>query len=218
MASSELRKRKLEEYEMQLFSFHSRAVYATLKSIVSERILSTIEKMCQTIEKTYKLNSENLTVLKANQKNLETAYFKGAMPHLENIENIVNKYVAVPSNVLLEEDKYQRIQYSDTEFENINQRLEDLQQRAKNATILNTVLKEELQILDQFPISEESVNKMCNVVENLACSDIDENIYQLLEDYKQFSTSLFDTTQITTKIKYNTVDNLKCKEFNLSTL
>lgn len=44
--------------------------------------------MCQTIEKTYKLNSENLTVLKANQKNLETAYFKGAMPHLENIEVI----------------------------------------------------------------------------------------------------------------------------------
>lgn len=59
-----------------------------MKSIVSERILSTIEKMCQTIEKTYKLNSENLTVLKANQKNLETAYFKGAMPHLENIEVI----------------------------------------------------------------------------------------------------------------------------------
>ncbi|XP_033302067.1 protein MIS12 homolog isoform X1 [Bombus vosnesenskii] len=218
MASSELRKRKMEEYEMQLFSFHSRAVYATLKSIVSERILSTIEKMCQTIEKTYKLNSENLTVLKTNQKNLETTYFKGAMPHLKNIENIVNKYVAVPSNVLLEEDKYQRIQYNDTEFENINQRLEDLQQRAKNATILNTVLKEELQTLDQFPISEESVNKMCNVVENLTCSDVNENIYQLLEDYKQFSTSLFDTTQITTKIKYNTVDNLKCKEFDLSTL
>lgn len=83
---------------------------------------------------------------------------------------------------------------------------------------MNTVLKEELQTLDQFPISEESVNKMCKVVENLTCSDVNENIYQLLEDHKQFSTSLFDTTQITTKIKYNTVDNLKCKEFNLSTL
>lgn len=32
MASSELRKRKMEEYEMQLFSFHSRAVYATCKA------------------------------------------------------------------------------------------------------------------------------------------------------------------------------------------
>lgn len=59
-----------------------------MKSIVSERILSTIEKMCQTIEKTYKLNSENLTVLKTNQKNLETTYLKEAMPHLKNIEVI----------------------------------------------------------------------------------------------------------------------------------
>lgn len=31
-ASAELRKRKREEYEMQLFGFHSRAVYATRKS------------------------------------------------------------------------------------------------------------------------------------------------------------------------------------------
>lgn len=32
MASLESRKRKMEEYEMQLFNFHSRAVYATSKA------------------------------------------------------------------------------------------------------------------------------------------------------------------------------------------
>ncbi|XP_043506426.1 protein MIS12 homolog [Frieseomelitta varia] len=218
MASSELQKRKLEEYEMQLFSFHSRAVYATLQNIINERICSTIEKMCETIGKAYELNSENLSLLKTNGKQLERAYFKGAMPQLENIKNVVNKYIAVPSNVLLEEDKHQRIQYSDAEFESLNQRLEDLQERAKKATILNAILKEELQILEQFSISEGDVNKMCDIIENMKCPDIGEKMYQLVEDYKQFSTSLFDTRKITTKMKYNTVDNLKCKEFDLSIL
>ncbi|XP_017758675.1 PREDICTED: protein MIS12 homolog [Eufriesea mexicana] len=217
MASSELQKRKQEEYEMQLFNFHSRAVYATLKNIVSERIHYTIQKMCETIEKTYKLNSENVAILETNQKNLERAYYKGTMPHLENIKNIVNKYIAIPSNVLLEEDKYQRTQYSDTEFENINRTLEVLQQRAKRATVLNTVLKEELRVLEEFPITEENVNKMCNIIENnVKCPNVNEKMYHLVEDYKNLSTSLFDT--ITTKMKYNPVDNLKCKEIDLNSL
>lgn len=217
MASSELQKRKLEEYEMQLFGFHSRAVYATLQNIVNERICSTIEKMCETIGKAYELNSENLSILETNRKQLEKAYFKGAMPQLENIKDVVNKYIAVPSNVLLEEDKHQRTQYSDAEFQSLNQQLEDFQERAKKATILNAILKKELQILEQFPISED-VNKMCDVIENMKCSDIGEKTYQLVEDYKQFSTSLFDARKITTKMKYNTVDNLKCKEFDFSIL
>ncbi|CAL7936519.1 unnamed protein product [Xylocopa violacea] len=204
---------------MQLFSFHSRVVYNTLENIVGERIHSTIKKLCETIEKTYKLNSDNVAILKKNQKQLEKAYCKGARPHLENIKNVVDKYITVPSNVLLEEDKYQRTQYSDTEFENIKQRLEDLQQRAKKATILNYVLQEELEVLEQFPIIEESVDKMCNTIKNGSkCSDINEKIYQLVDDYKSFSANLFDATQKTEKIKYNTVDNMKCRDFDLSTL
>lgn len=83
---------------------------------------------------------------------------------------------------------------------------------------MNAILKEELQILEQLPVSEGDINKMCDVIENMKCPDIGEKMYQLVEDYKQFSTSLFDTRKITTKMKYNTVDNLKCKEFDLSTL
>ncbi|CAK9819070.1 hypothetical protein ANTPLA_LOCUS10056 [Anthophora plagiata] len=219
MASSELQKRKLEEYEMQLFGFHSRAVYAVLKNIINERIYSTIQKMCETIQKTYQLHSENLAVLESNQKCLEKAYGKGARPHLQNIKNIVNKYIAVPSNVLLEEDKCQRIQYSDTEFENLKQRLEDLQQRAKKATILNALLKEEMQILEQLPISEDNVNKICNTLKNdLKCSDINEELYQLAKDYKELSRRVCDATPITEKMKYNTGDNLICNDFDLDNL
>ncbi|CAD1476855.1 unnamed protein product [Heterotrigona itama] len=187
-------------------------LFCIVQNIISERIYSTIEKMCETIEKAYKLNSDNLELLKTNRKQLERAYFKGAMPHLENIKDIVNKYVVVPSNVLLEEDKHQRIQYSDADFESLNRRLEDLQERAKKATILNAILKEELQILEKFPISEGDVNKMCDIIEKMKCPDIGEKMYQSVEDYKQFSTSLFDIRKITTKMKYNTVDNLKCKK------
>ncbi|XP_031832810.1 uncharacterized protein LOC116427053 isoform X1 [Nomia melanderi] len=163
MASTESRKRKLEEYEMQLFGFHSRAVYATMQTVISNRICCTAAKLCETIEKTYKLDSENTKILKKNQRQLEKAYCKGALLHLKSIENIINKYIAVPSNILMDEDKYQRTQYTDAEFNNVKQRLENLQQRAKRATILNAVLKEELEILEKFPISEDSVNEICRL-------------------------------------------------------
>ncbi|XP_012148704.1 uncharacterized protein LOC100878646 isoform X1 [Megachile rotundata] len=218
MASSELRKRKLEEYEMQLFNFHSRAVYATLKNIVHERIHSTISKMCETIKEVYKLDSENVAILKKNQKQLEKLYYEAIVLHLKNIETIVNKYIAVPSNVLLEEDKYQKTQYSETEFQNMKQNLEDLQQRAKRGTILNAALKEEMQILEQVPISKDSVNKMCNIIDiDLKCLDTCNKMYQLVDDYKRFSTGLF-TGPVVDKTKYNAVRNLKCKDFNVNDL
>lgn len=47
----------------------------------------------------------------------------------------MNNYIAVPYNVLLEEDRCQRTQYSDVEFENLKRRLDDLQQRAKRVCI-----------------------------------------------------------------------------------
>lgn len=218
MASSELRKRKLEEYEMQLFNFHSRAVYATLKNIVHERIHITISKMCETIKEVYKLDSENVAILKKNQKQLEKLYYEAIILHLKNIETIVNKYIAVPSNVLLEEDKYQKTQYSDTEFQSMKQKLEDLQQRAKRATILNAALKEEMQIFEQIPISKDSINKMYNIIDtDLKSLDTGDKMYQLVDDYKRFSMGLF-TVPVIDKIKYNNVKNLKYKDFNVDDL
>ncbi|XP_076640688.1 uncharacterized protein LOC143352243 [Halictus rubicundus] len=219
MASTESRKRKREEYEMQLFGFHSRAVFATMQDIIAKRICSTTAKLCKSIEETYKLDNENIKILKKNKKQLERAYCKEALLHLKNIENIANKFVAVPSNVLLEEDKCQRRQYTDTEFKNIKDELEDLQQRAKRATILNATLKEELEILENYPISEDSVNEMQKTVEaGLQCVDISNQVYKLMDDYKQFSTSLYGVITIAEKSKYNTIDNLKCKEIDLNSL
>ncbi|XP_076394268.1 uncharacterized protein LOC100878646 isoform X2 [Megachile rotundata] len=189
-----------------------------MKNIVHERIHSTISKMCETIKEVYKLDSENVAILKKNQKQLEKLYYEAIVLHLKNIETIVNKYIAVPSNVLLEEDKYQKTQYSETEFQNMKQNLEDLQQRAKRGTILNAALKEEMQILEQVPISKDSVNKMCNIIDiDLKCLDTCNKMYQLVDDYKRFSTGLF-TGPVVDKTKYNAVRNLKCKDFNVNDL
>ncbi|KAG9435092.1 hypothetical protein HZU67_03077 [Apis mellifera carnica] len=108
-------------------------IIGKMKYIVNERIHCTIKKMCETIEKAYKLNSEDLAVLKTNQKHLEKAYCKGAIPHLTNIKTIVKKCIAVPSNVLLEEDKCQRIQYNDTEFKNSKSKIRRFTTKSKKS-------------------------------------------------------------------------------------
>lgn len=59
-----------------------------VKNVISDRICSTIEKLCETIEKTYKLKTEKIAILKANQRQLQKAYCKGALPHLSTIEVI----------------------------------------------------------------------------------------------------------------------------------
>lgn len=182
---------------------------------MGESIYSTIEKLREATEKVLKLNSEKKDILRTNQKHLKKAFRKGAKPHLENIKNTVNKYIAIPSNVLLEEDLCQRIQYTDTEFERIKQRLEDLQQRAKRATVLNAILKEELEVLEQLPISEENVNKIYNTIENdLKSLNTNDEIFQLVDDYGQFSTFLFESAPVIEKITYNTVNNLQCGDLD----
>ncbi|XP_076375761.1 uncharacterized protein LOC143258970 [Megalopta genalis] len=219
MSSTESRKRKREEYEMQLFGFHSRSVYATIQDLIVKRICDTAEKLCVTIEKKYKLDSENVELLKKIQKKLKRACCKGALLHLKTVENIINKSVAVPSNILLDEDKCQRRQYTDAEFNSIKDKLEDLQRKAKRASVLNATLKEELQISEKYQISEDSVNEMFKIVETgLTCSDISNEAYQLVDDYKQFSTNLCSAISISEKLKHNMIDNLKCKEIDFNSL
>ncbi|XP_078047678.1 uncharacterized protein LOC144475553 [Augochlora pura] len=219
MSSTESRKRKREEYEMQLFGFHSRSVYATIQDLIVKRICNTAEKLCVTIEKKYKLDSDNIELLKKIKKKLQRAYCKGALLHLKSVEDIINKSVAVPNNILLDEDKCQRRQYTDTEFNSIKDKLEHLQQKAKRATILNSALKEELQIVEKYQISENNVNEICKIVETgLTCPDISNEAYQLVDDYKEFYTDLYGAISISEKLKYNTIENLHCEEIDLNNL
>ena len=48
-----------------------------------------------------------------------------------SLQSVVEKYIAIPNNVLLDEDKCQAVQYTDEEFKELNNRLEDLQMRLK---------------------------------------------------------------------------------------
>jgi len=47
----------------------------------------------------------------------------------------VNKFITVPNNVLADEDKLQRVQYTEAEFVNVRKKLEEFQQRAKRVCI-----------------------------------------------------------------------------------
>lgn len=53
-----------------------------------ERIQSKSKKLCGTLEKQYKLESENLAVLRMNEQQLIKAYHVASLPHLKNIEVI----------------------------------------------------------------------------------------------------------------------------------
>jgi len=61
-----------------------------------ERIQSRSRKLCETLEKIYKPDADNLAVLKANEEKLVKAYYTASVPHLRNIEVItciLNLYI-----------------------------------------------------------------------------------------------------------------------------
>ncbi|XP_018311996.1 protein MIS12 homolog [Mycetomoellerius zeteki] len=218
-AVSELRKRKREEYEMQLFGFHSRVVYATIENIVMERIQSRSRKLCETLEKMCKSDSDNLAMLKANEEKLVKTYHAASIPHLKNIENIVRKFVAVPDNVLANEDKLQEIQYTEVEFESIRGKLEEFQQRARRAAVLNAALKEELQLVEQFSICADNTDRLSHIIESgIACPDISDKIHELVNYYKQFSAYFGDQVSVSQKSLYNMQDDVKYIDCDMDTV
>jgi len=50
-------------------------------------------------------------------------------------QNIVRKFIAVPDNVLANEDELQEMQYTEAEFESMRGKLEEFQQRARRVCI-----------------------------------------------------------------------------------
>lgn len=60
---------------------------------------------------------------------------------------------------------------------------------------------------------------MHNLIEaGLKCSNVNDKMVQLVKDYKQFSSSAYGPTAATEKIKYNTIGNFKCKDFDVNSL
>ncbi|KAH0948679.1 hypothetical protein HN011_003390 [Eciton burchellii] len=215
-AASESRKRKREEYEMQLFCFHTRAVYATLKNIVIGRIQSKSKKLSEALKQCKTDSDESSDAINMNEEQLVKAYHAASLPHLKIIENIVNKFISVPSNVLADEDALQQIQYTETEMENMRTKLDEFQQRAKRATILNAALKEELQLIEQFSTCADNIDKMNRIIENnIPGPEVNDRIHRLVRDYKRFNASLEDRVPVSQKILYNTVDDLKCIDCNI---
>lgn len=83
---------------------------------------------------------------------------------------------------------------------------------------MNAALKEELQLIEQFSICAENTNKLCHIIDSdIACPDISDKIYQLVEDYKRFSAFLDDGIPVSQKSLY-TIDNLKCIDYDMDTL
>ncbi|XP_033222445.1 protein MIS12 homolog [Belonocnema kinseyi] len=215
-----LRKRKREEYEMQLFGFHSRTVYATLKDVVESKIKSRCRNLYEALEKKYQPDEEGKATLKANIKELRKAYIQGAQPYLKNIEKIVEKYIAVPDNVLLEEDKCQAVQYTDEEFKELNDKLESLQNRMKRAQMLNAVLNQELEATKEIDEFEESLEKVFEVIEKgLNFPEPDTEVLQVVETYKNLCNVLEIMTSKTEKQTYNpNLGDIKLKELDFDNL
>lgn len=84
--------------------------------------------------------------------------------------------------------------------------------------MLNTVLKEELQILEQFSIPEAEINDMCSIIENCSnCPDVNDKLNQLMEHHTVVQR-LLRATPMAEKTMYNAIDNLKCRDLDLCTL
>ncbi|KAL2717686.1 protein MIS12 [Vespula squamosa] len=190
-----------------------------MESITRETIESTCKKLCKSLQTKYKYDTEELRELKENETQLIQTYCTRAMPHLKIIEKTITKYISIPKNVLLEEDKCQSIQYTEEEYKRLEEHLENLQQRAKRATILNAALKEELATVDKLQNYINKSNEMCNIIEN---SSVDQNInsdmFKVFKHYEELYKKLLHLVPKTEKVKYNPFEDFKGNNYDFDCL
>lgn len=92
------------------------------------------------------------------------------------------------------------------------------------ATVLNAALKEELQLTEQCLIHIDNNDRLTQIIENgvaeikMAYPNVSNKMHQLIKDYKQISSCLNDGTFISQKSLYNTIDDLKCIDYDMDTL
>ncbi|XP_012278091.1 protein MIS12 homolog [Orussus abietinus] len=216
MASVDLEKRKREEYEMQLFDIHSRSFYTTLKDLIYESIQSNCEKLCKSIETNYKLDLNDAALLKEEGKQLIALYHQNAQSHLEIIENTVNKFINIPRNVLLDEDKEQATQYTKEEFLNLQSRLKQLQQKVKHATMLNAALKQELQEMTEHKIDTNMLHNLCDIIEaGIDLPVVHNNMLKLTEKWQEVNNQLYQLDSTDTENIYRlNIDSSELKTFD----
>ncbi|KAI4497008.1 hypothetical protein M0802_007956 [Mischocyttarus mexicanus] len=191
-----------------------------MENIVHNTIESTCKSLFHTLKNKYNYDTDELRKLEKSEKQLIQIYNERAMPHLKFIESIVKKYISIPKNVLLDEDKYQSVQYTEEEYELLEERLKTLQQRAKRATLLNAALKEELTTINQLENCIAKSNAMCDFVES--CSTKQDNncevMNKVLNNYKELNKKLLVSIPETAKVKYNSFEDFKGKDYDFDNL
>jgi len=79
------------------------------------------------------------------------------------------------------------------------------------ATIFDAALKEELQLIEQFSICADNIDRLSHTIESGAsCPDVSNKILQLIKDFGQFSLLLGDKIPVLPKSYDNMGDIIKC--------
>ncbi|XP_014217099.1 protein MIS12 homolog [Copidosoma floridanum] len=202
--SDELARRRAEEYEMQLFGLHSRTVFAAIHQKILENVDTRCHKMWESIEKKYNPEAKQKELLKNNIKQLRKTYRHNMKPHFKTIENTVRKFICVPDNVLLEEDKCQATQYSNEEIQKLEKKLEHLQQEAKRVTTFHAALKEEVATVERIRESEKLAIKLCNITDKgLSAKKLKSKNVKAIEKITSLTESLNSLQPQTQKEIYN---------------
>ncbi|XP_011315013.1 uncharacterized protein Mis12 [Fopius arisanus] len=195
-SSAELEKRKREEYEMQLFGFHSRIVYDTLLSLIQEEIQLKCQQLTETIKQKYNPDEESLRILLKDEKKLTKCYYRATRTQLPALENCVSKIISVPSHVLLDEDKVQAVQYSDRELREKQEKLENLQKRLKKAVAFNAVLKDELTLANDFENKTENTDMLCKMIGDASQGpDYTKTLLKLFGTYQDLKKQLLSVRE-----------------------
>ncbi|KAJ8678629.1 hypothetical protein QAD02_014416 [Eretmocerus hayati] len=187
----ELKKRRQEEYQMQLFGLHSRTVLAYFDQKVLENVDFQCKQMYESMIKKYNPDAEGTDKLKKEITKLRKAYRRNMQPHMLVVKKNVEKFINVPKNVLLEEDKCQAKQFSDEEFTKLDKMLQSLQQRAKRVSVLNAAMKEELDTIEKLEPPRELAKKLCSIVDKgLMAQNFNNRTLQAVKECKELVSSL----------------------------
>ncbi|XP_022128157.1 protein MIS12 homolog [Pieris rapae] len=154
-----------EEYETQHFGFGSQRLKIAVREMVEDKIRASVTKAFYGVHNTLGLNETDEVLLAHTREKLIRLYCNKASAPLDVIDTEIEKMLKIPPNVLLPEDDEQSKQISETEYNLLNEEVNNLKKKVLRGALMESWLSKEDKELSSIEDVIELTKKDMEVVD-----------------------------------------------------